>query len=151
MGKEESCSFSLLSLYGKEWWQDPHHWGRTSGSSPFLSWTPSSEKDKWKEQIEQMYSLARFVMGCPACSYAPPFLTNDHHPYRGTRRPRASVLLGWNALESRRAAALLVLPKILILVSPTFVLKLVWIGVLLLKTKRILINVVCYVSPNISY
>lgn len=37
------------------------------------------------------------------------------------------------------------------LVSPTFVLKLVWIGVLLLKTKRTFINIICYVSPKASY
>ena len=60
------------------------------------------------------------------------------------------MLLGWNALESCRAVALLVPLKILILVSPAFVLKLVWIGVPLPKTKRILINVVCYVSPKTS-
>lgn len=42
----------------------------------------------------------------------------------------------------------LVLPEILVLASPPFVLELFWIRVLLLKIKRILVRVVCHVSPK---
>lgn len=122
--------------------------GLTAGprNPTFLSWTPFF----WEEQVEKMDWIyiplgspgskrCYQASGCGHASALPsmPLSLQGHWRAQGFQTP---------GMKCTRV--LLVLPEILVLASPTFVLKLLWIAVLSLKTKIILGSVACHILPS---